>query len=48
MHRAGDYRAQLQNYREAITQLLGLPGDRIATTLLFTKLPLAIELEPPE
>lgn len=42
-HRAEHYHSQLQNYRRAITQLLGLPDDRITAILLFTKLPLVLE-----
>jgi ATP-dependent exoDNAse (exonuclease V) beta subunit len=43
---AEHYRSQLESYREAITQLLGLPTARITTLLLFTKLPLVMELNP--
>lgn len=43
---AEHYRPQLESYREAITQLLGLPTARITTLLLFTKLPLVMELNP--
>jgi len=40
------YRPQLESYREALTQLLGLPTARITTLLLFTRLPLVMELNP--
>lgn len=42
--RAEHYRSQLQSYREALRQLIGLPLDRITAAALFTKLPLLVEL----
>ena len=42
--RADHYGPQLANYRHSIPQLLGLPADRITTILLFTKLPLVLEV----
>ncbi|MCH2063024.1 MAG: UvrD-helicase domain-containing protein [Roseibacillus sp.] len=43
---AEHYQAQLRSYREAITRLLGLPPARITTLLLFTRLPLVMEINP--
>ena len=41
---ADHYRPQLLNYRDAISQLSGLPNDRIKATILFSKLPLVLEV----
>ncbi|MFM1558599.1 MAG: UvrD-helicase domain-containing protein [Roseibacillus sp.] len=41
---ADHYRPQLLNYRDSISQLIGLPNDRIKATILFSKLPLVLEV----
>ena len=38
------YRPQLETYRHALAQLLGLPASSISTTLLFTRIALPLEL----
>ena len=38
------YRPQIETYRTALAQLLGLPASSINAILLFTRIALALEL----
>jgi ATP-dependent exoDNAse (exonuclease V) beta subunit len=42
--RAQSYREQMSNYRRAVAFLLDLPEEKVTSKLLFTRLPLVVEL----